>query len=102
MLIKIRSQVQIGALNGIEQQLGNAMSFNIDKMWLKEHFRRFEPLTAELDDSTVWQNILFGQKCRLFGKHLFLFTIVSNIAHLLFEHPDRFKIGSMIERIATK
>ncbi len=52
-------------------------------------------------NSTAY-SVRLRQIGRLLGELLLLFAVVGNVAHLLFEHANRLKVGSVIEGITAK
>ena len=55
MLIELRPSVNIGSLDGVEEELGHTHTFNVDQMWLEEDLRCFESLSTELYYTTIWK-----------------------------------------------
>ena len=53
VLVEGRAHVDIGRLDGGEDQLGDARTFDIDQMRLEESFGSFESLAANFDNSSV-------------------------------------------------
>ncbi|KAH3680590.1 hypothetical protein WICPIJ_008210 [Wickerhamomyces pijperi] len=58
-LVKRGSDIDVGGLHGVEEQLTDTDLLNIDQTWLEETFWSLVSLTSDLDDSTIWQLLFF-------------------------------------------
>jgi hypothetical protein len=68
--IKRRADVNVSGLNCVEEELGDARLFHIDKMGLEETFRGFETLATNSDHTTIWQSVAFYQNSCIFAQPL--------------------------------
>ncbi len=53
MLVQVTAQVQVGAVDGVEEQLGDALALDVHQVRLEERLGRLEALSAELDDPPI-------------------------------------------------
>ena len=61
VFVEVGSQVNVGWLDGVEQQLGHAHTVHVDEMRLEQCLRGSEPLPSHLDHTAVWQLEIYTQ-----------------------------------------
>merc|ERR1739848_718476 len=101
MFIEVPSDINVGLLDGVEDQLRHARPLPAQQVRLEESLASREPLVIDLDDSAVRQGVLLHQESGVQGQLLLRVDVVGNIAQLLLYHPDSVKVRSFVEDISV-
>lgn len=53
--------VDVGCLNGVEEELGHAHALHVDEVRLKQGLRGLKALSSHLDHTAIWQLHMCGR-----------------------------------------
>lgn len=102
MSVQLRTNVDLAALDGVEEQLGDALTLHVDQVRLEEHFGRLETFAAQLDHATVRQREVLATVGGLLRQFGLLADVVGDVAELLLQNANRLEVGRVIERVALQ
>jgi hypothetical protein len=100
-LVQTRSDIDIGALDSVEEQFSHTGLINIHQMGLEETLGGLESLTADTDDTAVGKGVGLDQNSGILGQLLVQLKVVGNVAELLLDLADGLEIGGSVQRIAA-
>ena len=63
--------VHLSGLDGVEDELRDALALHVDEVRLEERLRGLEPLAAHLDDAAVGQGVRLHEERRLLQRSVF-------------------------------
>jgi hypothetical protein len=102
VLVELRASIDISSLDGVEELVRNTTDFKADKSWVEQGFGGFETFSANFDDTSIGKSIGLNQDGSLQSELLLQGEIVTNIAQLLLDLANSFKISGTIERVTAK
>lgn len=94
------AHVDVGGLDGLEQELGDAGLLAVDEVGLEEALGGLEPLAPHADDAAVGQRVALDQHCRVLAKALVQFQVVRHVAELLLDLPHRLEVRRPVQRVS--
>ena len=98
-LIQTRSHIDIRALDGIEQQLGDTGLIDINEMRLEETLGSLEALRADADNAAVGKGVRFHQHSCVLRQLLVKLQVVRHVTQLLLNLAHRLEIRRAVQRI---
>ena len=100
-LVERGSDVDVGRLDRVEQELGDAGLLAVDEVGLEEALGRLEPLAADPDHPPVGECVAFNQHGRVLAQALVELEVVRDVAKLLLDLPHSFEVGRSVEGVAA-
>ena len=100
-LVQTRSDIDVGGLDGVEEEFGDTRLFDVDKVRLEQTFGGFEAFGTDANDATVGEGVRFDQNGRVFAELLVEGEVVGNVTELLFDGADGLEIGGSVEGVTT-
>lgn len=100
-LVQRGADVDVGGLDGVEQEFRNARLLDVNEVGLEETFGGFEAFAANADHAAVGEGVGFDQHGGVFGQSLVQREVVGNVAELLFDLADGLEIGGSVEGVAS-
>jgi hypothetical protein len=100
-LVQAASDVDLGGLDGVEQELGDTGLLNVHKMRLEQALGSLEALAAHPDDPAVWERVGFDEHGSILAEPLVELEVVRHVAELLFDLADGLEVGGSVERVAS-
>lgn len=100
-LVETGAHIDISALDGVEEQLGDTGLINIHQVRLEEAFGGFKALAADADDATIGKGVGLDKDGCVFGELLVQLEIVGHIAELLLDLAHGFEIGGTVQGITA-
>ena len=79
-LVQIGADVDVGGLDGVEEEFGDAGLFDVDEVGLEEAFGGFEAFAADADDAPVGQGVGFHEHGGVFAEALVQREVVGDVA----------------------
>ena len=95
------ADVQIGGLDGVEEELGDAGLFDVDQVRLEQALGRLEALAADADDAAIGQRVGLHQHRRVFAEALVEVQVVRDVAQLLLDLAHSLEVRRAVQRVAA-
>lgn len=100
-LVETGAHVDVGTLDGVEQQLGDTWLVDVDQVRLEETLGSLEPLAAHADDTAVGEGVGLDEDRRVFRELLVQFQIVRDVAQLLLDLAHGLEVGRAVEGVTA-
>ena len=101
ILEEILTDVHITFLNWIVAVLMNTFYVEASILWMEHYFSRSEPLVSDQDFSSIRKLIILFTWMGSFCLFHWLFKVINNITHFLFNVPYNFKFSICCEWVAS-
>ena len=95
------ADVDVGGLDGVEEEFGDARLLDVDEVGLEEAFGGFEALATDTDDAAVGQGVGFDEHGCVFAEALVEGQVVGDVAEFFFDRADGFEVGGAVERVSA-
>lgn len=93
------AHVDVGGLDGVEEELGNAGLLDVNEMGLEEALGGLKALAADADDAAVGEGIALDQDSSFLGQFLVQLQVVGDVAELLFDLARGLEVGRAVEGV---
>ena len=100
-LVQTGAHIDIGALDGVEEQFGDTGLVDVDQMRLEETLGGLEALATDADDATVGEGVGFHQDGGVLGELLVQLQVVGDVAELLLDLAHRFEVGRPVQGVTA-
>lgn len=100
-LVETGAHVDIGALDGVEEQFGDTGLVDIHQVRLEETFGGFKALAADADDATIREGVGLDKNGGVFGELLVQLEIVGHVAELLLDLAHGLEVGGTVQSITA-
>ena len=97
--VQAAPHVDVGGLDGVEEELGDAGLFDVDEVWLEEAFRGLEAFAPHADDAAVGEGVGFDEHGGVFRQPLVEVQVVGDVAEFLFDLAHGFEVGGAVEGV---